>query len=132
MTSQDTTQHTEPAFTVTDDALDHLRALIAEYPEEKVDGLRIFIQKGGCAGLQYGMKLDNRQPGDSVVERAGIAVMVDPESLSSVKGCQIDYVDNLNDAGFKITNPNATRSCGCGTSFETQESPAADPNAGCE
>jgi iron-sulfur cluster assembly protein len=127
-----TDQQEDQSLHVTDAAVEHLRGLIAQYPEENLRGLRIFVQKGGCAGLQYGMKLDNPADGDLVVEREEVCVMADPESLQHLTGCTIDYVDDLNDAGFKIQNPRAVRSCGCGTSFETEESPAPDPDASCE
>jgi iron-sulfur cluster assembly protein len=82
--------------------------------------------------MQYGMKLDAPANEDQRVERDGAFVVVDPESLGYLDGCVIDFSDTLNDSGFKIQNPNAVRNCGCGTSFETANSPAADPNASCE
>jgi iron-sulfur cluster assembly protein len=81
-------------------------------------GLRLHIDKGGCAGWQYVIKLDAAGDKDQVFSQDGVSVIIDDESLKLLNGSSIDYVDNLNDAGFKIENPNATRSCGCGTSFE--------------
>ncbi len=100
---------------ITDTAVSHLRTLLEGRTE---DGLRLLIERGGCAGLQYGMKVDAAQPGDSTVEQDGVRVFIDQDSLHYLKGCQLDYVDTLADTGFKILNPNAARSCGCGTSFE--------------
>ncbi len=81
-------------------------------------GLRLHVEKGGCAGWQYTMKLDVAGQNDQVFRQEGVSVIVDDESLSFLRGSRIDYVDSLNDTGFKVENPNATRSCGCGTSFE--------------
>lgn len=116
---------------VTESAAKHLLDLLEEKdysPDEK--GLRLFIEKGGCAGLSYAMQIGALQEGDAVFERNGARVFVDPESLVYLDGCHLDYVDALNDAGFKIENPNAARSCGCGTSFEPARAgavPAYDP-----
>lgn len=109
---------------VTENAARHLQTLLAEKGEPG-KGLRILVEHGGCAGMQYGMGLDEPKEGDEVVEcPGGVAVMVDPESLEYLKGSTIDYCDDLTGTGFRIQNPNAVRSCGCGTSFETAE--AAD------
>jgi iron-sulfur cluster assembly accessory protein len=104
---------------VTESAARHLLDLLEEKdlsPEEK--GLRLFVEKGGCAGMSYAMKIGDPLPGDVTYERDGARVFVDEGSLLYLDGCRLDYVDALNDAGFKIENPNAARSCGCGTSFE--------------
>ena len=83
--------------------------------------LRLLVQKGGCAGHQYGMKVDEATDEDTVVETPGGKVVVDPESLTFLNGSVLDFADTLSDSGFKIVNPNAARSCGCGTSFEPAE-----------
>lgn len=72
--------------------------------------------------MQYGMSLDHAQEGDQLIERGGVKVIIDPESAGYLEGATIDYSDDLAGAGFRIQNPNAVRSCGCGTSFETAES----------
>jgi len=116
---------------LTDAAAGHLLELLEERdfsPAEK--GLRLFVEKGGCAGMSYAMKIGDPAGGDAVYEHKGARVFVDPESLKYLEGCSLDYVDALNDSGFKIENPNAARSCGCGTSFEPAkagESPVYDP-----
>lgn len=104
-------------ITVTDKAVKQLQELLGgdSAPDR---GLRLFVEKGGCAGLQYAMKIDARGPGDVVVERDGVHVFVAPDSAGLLANSEVDYVDDLSDAGFKIRNPNAARSCGCGTSFE--------------
>lgn len=116
---------------VTDAAASQLLSMLKEKnvsPEES--GLRLFVEKGGCAGMQYAMKVSAPEPTDDVVERNGARFFVDRESLEFLEGCHLDYVDALNDSGFKIENPNAARSCGCGTSFEPSkegEKPEYDP-----
>ncbi len=101
---------------VTDSAAVQLRELLSE--EEAGAGLRLMVEKGGCAGLQYAMKVDISRDGDAIMEKDGTRVLVDPASAVYLQGCELDYVTALNDSGFKILNPNAARSCGCGTSFE--------------
>lgn len=113
-------------ITVTDSAVKQLQSILAEEPEAAGKGLRIFVEHGGCAGLQYGMALDERKEGDDVVERDGVQVIVDQESAKYLSGSTIDFADGLSGAGFRIQNPNAVRSCGCGTSFEAPEA-GADP-----
>jgi iron-sulfur cluster assembly accessory protein len=111
-------------ITVTDSAVKQLQTILAEEPEAAGKGLRIFVEGGGCAGLQYGMTLDERKEGDAVVERDGVSVLVDAESAKYLGGSTIDFTDGLSGAGFRIQNPNAVRSCGCGTSFEPSETDA--------
>jgi len=105
---------------VTDSAFGQLRTLVSEQ-EDPTKGLRIYVERGGCAGLQYGMGLDHAKEGDEVVERDGLKVIIDGGSADFLKGSTIDYSDDLAGAGFRIRNPNAVRSCGCGTSFEPSE-----------
>lgn len=107
-------------ITVTDSAVQQLQTLVSEQ-DDATKGLRIFVEKGGCAGMQYGMSLDHAQDGDQTFERGGVKVIVDLESATYLEGATIDYADDLAGAGFRIQNPNAVRSCGCGTSFETAE-----------
>lgn len=82
------------------------------------EGLRLAVEKGGCAGLQYVMEIDSARPSDTVIEHNGAKVFVDPESALQLEGSSLDYEDGLSGAGFRIRNPHAARSCGCGTSFE--------------
>jgi iron-sulfur cluster assembly protein len=103
---------------VTDSAFRRLHELIAENPEYRDKGLRIFVETGGCAGMQYGMQFDQAKQGDERIERDGVEVLVDVYSANYLTGATVDFLDGLSGAGFKITNPNVARSCGCGSSFE--------------
>ena len=108
-------------ITVTDAAVKELQNLLVEHGESAEKGLRIFVEAGGCAGMQYGMALDSRKEGDQIIERGGVRVLVDEFSAGYLSGSTIDFADGLSGAGFRINNPNASRSCGCGTSFESGE-----------
>ncbi len=85
--------------------------------------LRVFVSGGGCSGLQYGMAFEqNPRDFDAVVEPGeGVRLVVDPTSLMYLEGATIDYVDSLMGGGFRIENPNAVSSCGCGHSFRTKD-----------
>ena len=103
---------------VTDKAVNHLRSLLAEQPAPAGKGLRVQVAKGGCSGLQYEMLLDARKEGDAVIARDGVEFLVDDASAQLLQGATLDYHDGLTGTGFQIVNPNAARTCGCGTSFE--------------
>lgn len=113
-----------PMLQISELAASHLLALLKEKQADAGVGLRVSVEKGGCAGYQYEMKLDTPRPEDLVSERSGARVWVDPQSGAFLQGAVLDYCDDLMGTGFRILNPQATRSCGCGTSFE----PSA-PNA---
>lgn len=113
-------------ITVTESVVKQLQSILADEPEAAGKGLRIFVEHGGCAGLQYGMTMDEHKDGDSVIERGGVQVFIDGESAKYLNGSTIDFSDGLSGAGFRIQNPNAVRSCGCGTSFEAPENRSAD------
>jgi iron-sulfur cluster assembly protein len=84
--------------------------------------LRVFVQGGGCSGFQYGMALEgNVRDEDTVVEEHGVKVVIDEVSIEYMRGASIDYIEDIMGSGFKIDNPNATASCGCGSSFQTKE-----------
>ena len=113
-------------ITVTDNAVKHLRSLLAEQDELAPGaGLRIFIETGGCSGLQYSMNFDAPHEGDAVSECDGVRVLVDAASIPHLRGATVDYCDDLTGTGFRIQNPNARRTCGCGTSFEPETAGAA-------
>ena len=103
---------------VTPSAVQQLRTLLADQPNAHDKGLRVQIAKGGCSGLQYEMSLDEKRVDDAVVERDGVQFFVDPESAGFLQGATLDFRDGLTGVGFHIVNPNATRTCGCGSSFE--------------
>lgn len=86
----------------------------------KDGGLRVSVVGGGCSGFQYNLNLDESpREDDTVIEQNGVKLFLDPISQQYVYGMVIDYVNGLHDAGFKFVNPNATRTCGCGSSFST-------------
>ena len=90
--------------------------------EENNDALmlRVFISGGGCSGFQYGFTFDeNLTEGDTVIERNGVRLLIDPMSVQYLMGAEIDYTEGLEGAQFVIRNPNATTTCGCGSSFST-------------
>ena len=111
-------------------AADAVRELLAK--RELVGyGLRVYIQGGGCSGYQYGMALDdNFRDEDLVTDCHGVKVVVDEVSINYMRGATIDYVDDLMGSGFKVNNPNAVASCGCGSSFRTQDGDAPQGGAG--
>jgi len=107
---------------VTQDAAQRLRTLLEAQPKNVARGLRVQIAKGGCSGLHYEMTLDEKKPGDAVVERDGVEFFIDQESAPYLRGATLDFRDGLTGVGFQIVNPNASRTCGCGTSFEVAQS----------
>jgi iron-sulfur cluster assembly accessory protein len=117
-------------LTLTEAASRKIGEILAQQ-SESVAGLRVFVQKGGCSGYSYGMSLaPTVEAGDWVGEFEGVKVLVDPESAKVLSGVRIDFVENLQGSGFSISNPNAVRSCGCGSSFETAESAGGTEAAG--
>ncbi len=106
-------------LTVTDNAVRQLRNLLVVQTQDSRKGLRVQIAKGGCSGLQYEMALDEKRDGDAVVERDGMQFLIDSESIPYLRGATLDFRDGLTGVGFQIVNPNASRTCGCGSSFET-------------
>jgi iron-sulfur cluster assembly protein len=121
----------ELTVTLTPAAVSRVRKLLEErqLPDH---ALRVFISGGGCSGMQYGMALEG-QPRDSDHRFAfeGVPVVVDPVSMDYLAGATIDYIDDLMGGGFKIDNPNAVASCGCGHSFRTSRDGAAEGGSSC-
>jgi len=107
-------------ITLTDNAAAALLDLVRD--KDPSAGLRLAVEKGGCAGLQYAMSLGCLQPGDLEVSHKGARVFVEAGSVDYLADCTLDYDDGLAGAGFRIQNPRAARSCGCGTSFEPTDS----------
>lgn len=107
---------------VTDNAVRQLQSLLSHRPENSQKGLRVEVGKGGCSGLHYEMTLDERKEGDAMVERDGVQFFIDDESVSYLQGATLDFTDGLTGTGFRIVNPNASRTCGCGSSFEAAQS----------
>jgi iron-sulfur cluster assembly accessory protein len=123
-----------PMVTVSETASSRLLAMMRE---KELDGyaLRVFVAGGGCSGLQYGMTFDDEtREGDAEFNAGGLRVIVDPISAGYLMGSSIDFVDSLMGGGFKIDNPNAVSSCGCGHSFRTAsggDEDAAPSGGGC-
>ena len=108
---------------VTQNAARQLRTLLDEQKQKAGKGLRVQITKGGCSGLHYEMTLDEKKAGDAVVERDGVQFFIDNESAIYLRGATLDFRNGLTGTGFHIVNPNASRTCGCGTSFEAAKEP---------
>ncbi len=103
---------------VTDTAVRQLKTLLQSKPDQTGKGLRVQIAKGGCSGLQYEMTLDDKRPNDSVTAKDGVEFLVDAESAAYLEGATLDFHEGLTGVGFQIVNPNASRTCGCGSSFD--------------
>ncbi len=102
---------------VTAKAAEKVKGMIKQQANDKLS-LRVFVQAGGCAGFRYGLAFDdNPASDDEVVQVDGVRILVDPASAPYVNGAEVDYVESLQGAGFKIQNPNAEATCGCGHSF---------------
>jgi iron-sulfur cluster assembly protein len=114
-----TTLTQTPELSVTSTAVEKIKGLMAERSLTE-HGLRVFVAGGGCSGMQYGMAFEsNPQPSDRTVEVDGVRLIIDPVSLPYILGATIDFVDSLMGGGFRIDNPNAVSTCGCGHSFRT-------------
>lgn len=109
---------TESVVALTANAVEEIKAMLAK-PENSGKAFRVYVEKGGCSGMQYGMIFDEQRDGDFTSEQQGVAVAVDPISADYVRGMTVDFSDALTGGGFKISNPNAKQSCGCGKSFTT-------------
>jgi iron-sulfur cluster assembly protein len=119
------------AITLTTRAACELKELMIDQQKDSA-ALRVWVAGGGCSGLQYGMALDDDPPAtdDQLFEQDGIRIVVDGLSLQYMEGATVDYIDDVMGGGFKIENPNATSSCGCGSSFKTEGSEAGE-GGGC-
>jgi len=119
-------------ITLTERAAEKVRALMALEPAGEADVLRIAVQGGGCGGFEYALGFDRGAVGeDSEFEFYGIRVVVDSASAPYLKGATVDFVESLKESGFKVDNPNASGSCGCGHSFQVDEDGAGEHGAGC-
>jgi iron-sulfur cluster assembly accessory protein len=97
-------------------AVAECKSLLAQ-PENAGKNFRVYVEQGGCSGMQYGMVFDGPRDGDLASESEGVTVLVDAISAQYLRGTVVDFSDELTGGGFKITNPNAKESCGCGKSF---------------
>jgi iron-sulfur cluster assembly protein len=124
-------QTTTETIYLTDEAVNTVLNLLVEKNVPDY-GLRVFVSGGGCSGLQYGMALEaEARPYDHVIEQGGVKVYVDPTSMMYLNQATIDYEESLMGGGFKIENPNAVSSCGCGSSFKTAGDAGASSGGGC-
>jgi len=120
-----------PILSVTPAAVEVIRNLLQQrnIPNHS---LRVFVSGGGCSGMQYGMAFEESpKEFDKVVAMDGVSLIVDSTSLMYLQGATIDYVDSLMGGGFRIENPNAVSSCGCGSSFRTANDSGEESSGGC-
>ena len=101
-------------ITLTEFAANKIKTLLTEKEET---GIRAGVQGGGCSGFTYRLKFDNPKESDRILESHGVKIYIDAKSYLYLMGTVIDFVDELNQSGFKFINPNAKRTCGCGESF---------------
>jgi iron-sulfur cluster assembly protein len=118
-------------ITMSEVAVAQLRTLLQQQDDPDL-GLRVFVYPGGCSGMSYGMAFENEiSAEDSILDYEGLKLIVDENSAYYLKGAQIDFEDSLMGGGFRIFNPNAVRSCGCGHSFDTGEDAGYARACGC-
>ena len=104
--------------TITDVAERKIQELIKE--EQGAVGLRVYVRGGGCHGYQYGMAFETKMgDDDTVIEKGGVKVILDPQSAPLLSGAEVDYVESVQGSGFAIKNPQAKTTCGCGSSFSS-------------
>ena len=114
---QEVAEYIPDPLVFTDSAADKVKELIEEENNDALM-LRVFISGGGCSGFQYGFSFDeNITEGDTIVEKDGVKLLIDPMSIQYLTGAEIDYSEGLEGAQFVIRNPNAQTTCGCGSSF---------------
>ena len=120
------------ALTLTARAAGKVKALMAQEPAGEAEVLRVAIRGGGCGGFEYALGFDRgAAEGDAEAEFHGVRVVVDPASVPYLEGATVDFVESLQESGFKIENPNASGSCGCGHSFQVAEGESPEDAAGC-
>lgn len=107
----------QPIVNVSNSALNELNEMVTNNPEHKGKALRIYVEGGGCSGLQYGMVFDDVRDNDFIYKYPTLDVVVDEFSVNYIKGSELDFSNELIGGGFKFNNPNAASSCGCGKSF---------------
>lgn len=125
---------TDDVISASPTAVSKIKGLLTERNLTEA-GLRVFVAGGGCSGMQYGMAFEtNPQATDRIVEIDGVKLIIDPVSLPYISGARIDFVDSIMGGGFRIENPNAVSSCGCGSSFRTasgEDTPHAHGGGSC-
>ena len=109
---------TETILTLTPRAAAEVKSILTK-PENAGKNFRVYVEQGGCSGMQYGMVFDEKREGDLASAQSGLEVLVDAISAQYLRGTMVDFSDELTGGGFKIINPKAKESCGCGKSFAT-------------
>jgi iron-sulfur cluster assembly protein len=123
----ETTERETVLVSLTETAAGKIKELLAEDPDAESCVLRVAVQGGGCSGFEYALGFDQApQQGDLELEMHGVRIVVDPFSAPYLQGSTIDYLNGLQESGFKIENPNVVASCGCGHSFQVEDEAAAD------
>src|ERR1700758_5430843 len=118
--------------TLTERAAEKVRGIMAQEPAGEAGGLRVALQGGGCSGFDYALGFDRgAQAGDHELDFHGVKVVVDPFSAPYLQGSTIDFLEGLQESGFKIDNPNVASACGCGHSFQVAEGEAPEAAPGC-
>jgi iron-sulfur cluster assembly protein len=118
--------------TLTARAAEKIRGLMSQEPVGEAEVLRVAIQGGGCSGFEYALGFDRgAADGDHVLEYHGVKLVVDPFSAPYLRGATVDYLETIQESGFKIENPNAVSACGCGSSFQVAEGEAPEAAGGC-
>ena len=110
------TSHAVPVIALSPSAATEVQALLQK-PGNEGKTLRLYVEEGGCSGMQYSMTFDEPREGDLISEQHGVKLVVDEFSAGYLRGTHVDFSDALTGGGFKISNPNAKQSCGCGKSF---------------
>lgn len=114
------TEQTEKLVTVTAKAAEKIQEFMKEETQHP-EYLRVYVQGGGCSGLSYGMGFETKpEEDDIIIEENGVKLLIDSYSQDHLQGANVDYIESLMGSGFKINNPNVTKSCSCGHSFSTE------------
>jgi iron-sulfur cluster assembly protein len=108
-------------ISLTESAISHVSSILSENSDVNLR-LRIYVSGGGCSGLQYGMALDTEvDPDDTIFDHEGVAIVLSAYDQKYLLGSIVDFIDTPMGGGFKVTNPNAVKSCGCGSSFSVED-----------
>jgi len=125
-------ERTDELIVLTESAAAKIKGLMAEEPEGEASVLRVAVQGGGCSGFEYALGFDRgSQEGDLELTSHGVPVVVDPFSAPYLRGAEIDFLETIQESGFKINNPNVVSSCGCGHSFQVADGEAPEGAYGC-
>ena len=125
-------ERTDQLIVLTESAAVKIKGLISEEPEGEATVLRVAVQGGGCSGFEYALGFDRgAQEGDHELDLHGVRVVVDPYSAPYLQGASIDFLNGLQESGFKIENPNVSSACGCGHSFQVDDETPAESVGGC-